>query len=107
MASPTSIKNLLFLICIYRYIECCCDHNRWAVQHQSQTYSSYYVSTDIPNVVVIITDGQSNVNHELTLPIMYLQIYRMLFKIIIEGESNVNHKLTLPIMYLQIYQMLL
>lgn len=24
--------------------------------------------TDIPNVVVIITDGQSNVNHELTIP---------------------------------------
>ena len=24
--------------------------------------------SDIPNVVVIITDGQSNVNHELTLP---------------------------------------
>lgn len=24
--------------------------------------------TDIPNVAVIITDGQSNVNHELTIP---------------------------------------
>ena len=71
MASPTSITNLLFLLCIYRYTECCCDHNRRAVQRQSQTNSSYYVFTDIPNVVVIITDGQSNVNHELTLPIMY------------------------------------
>ena len=23
---------------------------------------------DVPNVVITITDGQSNVNHELTLP---------------------------------------
>ena len=78
MASPTSITNLLFLLCINIYIKCCCDHNRWAVQRQSRTNSSYYVYTDIPNVVVIITDGQSNVNHKPTLSIMYLQIYQML-----------------------------